>query len=200
MATIPSTSPPLKFSTLPGFNPSYTPREILEFGVFGGSYFYTLTSRDRLPTTLFKGLDENLWRNQFPDDSVNYFAVPTYQRRRQLINVSPEIRLLSKQGWFQWYCKFYYGTSRDRESIPRMQQCMQELKTFVHYINLYCAEADRPFSDLSVVAARPWRQQMLQFGYDPIVNPFDTGDVPINALTYNGEILTYNGEILTYGN
>lgn len=197
MATIPSFSPPLKFTGFPKFKPNYTPREILEFGVFGGAYFNATSSRKGLPGDLFKGLDENLYKRPEPEITANYFGVETYQRRRSHFIPFP-ISMLNPFGWFQWYCKFFYENRIQLESDYRIEQAIQDLKVLVYNIQLACDAAEVPFADLTVEDAKPWRQQMLQYGYDPTKNPF----VPSIAetLTYEGIILTYNGEILTYGN
>lgn len=197
MASIPSIAPVLVFSTLPGFRPGYTPREILEFGVFGGAYFFSVKARKGVPSILFKDLPENLWRREQPNSTTNYFNILEPQRRRDSF-IPVGIKSLSPAGWFQWYCKFYYGVSNTSENKYRAQQFIEELKISVFYISQYCTQAGKPFDDLSVELAKPWRQQMIQFGYDPTKNPFSTGDIPENALTYNGEVLTYNNEILTF--
>lgn len=198
MATIPSTGPVLKFSTLPGFTPGYTPREILEFGVFGGAYFFTLKSRKGIPQILFKDLPDSLWKRETPNALTNYFDLLEPQRRRDEF-IPIRVKALSPSGWFQWYCKFFYGVSHPSENSYRAEQFTRELKVSVFYISQFCTQAGKSFDDLSVELAKPWRQQMIQFGYDPSKNPFSTdGDIPENALTFNGEVLTYNGETLTY--
>ncbi|MFA6894061.1 MAG: hypothetical protein WCQ38_07375, partial [Synergistaceae bacterium] len=56
----------------PRFYPAYTPKEMLDMGVFGGTYLNSV--RDTLPFDWFTG-DKVLPKGNKPDVSVNFFKV-----------------------------------------------------------------------------------------------------------------------------
>jgi len=195
MATIPSGRPPLKFSKAPGFNPYYTPREILELGVFNGTYFFKYALRSGLPDELFDKLPESRYNLSQPDANVNYFKALTVQRRRDDF-IPNALRLLATAGWLMWYCRFYYGKTTNTEDAYRIKQWKDEIETFYFYVKEACDAANRPYDDLNVAAARPWRQQLLQYGMDPAVIPGGPNPIDSDALTDRAEVLTFNGETL----
>ena len=168
MATIPTTSEPKKFLNLPGFNPHYTPREILELGVFGGTYFVKYRSQQGLPKELFEGLPTIKYDALVYDKNNNYFQVDAHQRRRDF-NMPNDARVLDPFGWFQWYCRFFYGRRSSSDNY-RLAQWKDELETIMFYITKACEVADKPLTDLTVEKA--WRQQALNFGWDS-TKPFN---------------------------
>jgi len=163
MATIPTSGNALKFSNLPLFQPHYTPREILELGVFGGAYFFRLSSRKDIPPVLFEGLPRNKYSNDLADNSINYFQVDTYNRRRDY-KIPFELKMRDPGGWFQWYSKFFYGRTDNNRDSYRLEQWIDELQTIMFYIKKTCQQQGKPLTDLTVEPG--WRQQALQFGWD----------------------------------
>lgn len=91
------------------FKPDYTPKQMLEIGVFGGAYFsIDETFKERFPEQLFEGLQENKYNLKEQDKSVNCFKVlagKSYQwwfERNLISEIDP-------LGWFEWYIHYYYG-------------------------------------------------------------------------------------------
>lgn len=168
MATIPTSSDQKKFLTLPGFNPHYTPREILELGVFGGTYFSKYRSQQGLPKELFEGLPIEKYDAASFDVNNNYFQVNADQRRRDF-NMPNEFRMIDPFGWFQWYCNFFYGRKTGAD-VHRSAQWKDELQTIMFYINKACELQEKPLTDLTVEPV--WRQQALNFGWDS-TKPFN---------------------------
>ncbi|MFA5456991.1 MAG: hypothetical protein WC261_05090, partial [Synergistaceae bacterium] len=88
----------------PRFYPAYTPKEMLDMGVFGGTYLNSV--RDTLPFDWFTG-DKVLPKGNKPDVSVNFFKVSSgmslseWQKKGWIMT--------DKLGWFQWYCNYYLG-------------------------------------------------------------------------------------------
>lgn len=162
MASLPTTNQQ-KFTNLPDFQPHYTPREILELGVFGGSFFYKISSRKNLPADLFKGIPRSKWDNAVADANINYFKVLAYNRRRDF-NIPIEVLVADHEGWFKWYCRMYYGRIMSFGDPLRVEQWRDELETIMFYVQQACKAQNKPLTDLTVEPY--WRQQALQFGWD----------------------------------
>lgn len=100
------------------FSPDYTPNQMLQMGVFEGKYLNDCQDEFQ-DTDLF----HNAKLSDTPDPSLNYFQVKS---RKPLSHwqakgwLHPE----DPRGWFQWYCRFYYGrrSDDDQRQITRHNQ------------------------------------------------------------------------------
>jgi len=104
-------------SDYPDFKPFYTPKEMLEMGVFEGKYLNSC--RDEYPADWFT----NAKLSDVPDERINFFKLKsrlstTWWKERGLIN--PQ----DPRGWFEWYCRFWMGrrTPDDARQIKRWKQ------------------------------------------------------------------------------
>ena len=91
------------------FTPDYTPREMLELGVFGGAYFsIDETFKERFPKKLFHNLSEKKYDLKKQNKTENCFKVlagKSYEwwfERNLISDIDP-------LGWFEWYIHYYYG-------------------------------------------------------------------------------------------
>lgn len=89
----------------PAFRPELTPKQMLELGVFCGKYL--TDCRDEFAASWFARARLS---STGRDCSLNYFGVDASQplsvwRRKGWIH--PD----DPRGWFQWYCRYYYGTA-----------------------------------------------------------------------------------------
>eukprot|EP01040_Poterioochromonas_malhamensis_P005635 gene5636-6055_t len=126
-----NTNGTLVFPDFPEFQPNLTPKEILQRGSFGGTYFRPIYS-----SITGKSYDE-MWR-EFPTDwfdglNINeQVSSATYRDEVNLYKVfcGSELKLweesgwiteIDPYGWFQWYCRFYLGRrcSDDHRQISR---------------------------------------------------------------------------------
>lgn len=103
----------------PRFKPSYTPIEMLKMGIFGGAYWSDPKLKKGTPSVIFM-LDKTLWGNKEPNKEINYYKVLAgsdlkFWNEKNLIH--PD----DPAGWFQWYCKYYYGRRHedDKRQIGR---------------------------------------------------------------------------------
>mmetsp|Transcript_11676 Transcript_11676/g.39465 ORF Transcript_11676/g.39465 Transcript_11676/m.39465 type:complete len:276 (-) Transcript_11676:108-935(-) len=121
----------LCFADHPEFKPNLSPKEVMQLGSFGGTYFRPITSgvtgetyRDawrEFPEDWFEGLDV---RRQVasatyrPD--VNKYSVKCGADLDQWES-SGWINAVDPYGWFMWYCRFYLGrrTSDDERQLKR---------------------------------------------------------------------------------
>lgn len=106
------------------FRPKYTPKEMLQLGVFGGAYFRDIekwkNTWDEFPKNWFTGLDKSQYANPTFDKTKNKYGVLSgtsleYWREKGWIH--PQ----DPYGWFQWYCRYYQGrrTDDDDRQIKR---------------------------------------------------------------------------------
>jgi hypothetical protein len=147
-----SASPGADFA--PDFQPYYTPKQMLELGVFEGKYCNDC--RGELPADWYT--DAKIADK--PDPSLNCFGIKSRQplsvwREKGWI-VGPDPR-----GWFQWYCRYYLG--RRLPEIDAHQ--IKRWRAFARHagqIRKNCEPGD--------VFCRPrQRQALLQWAYDPFI-------------------------------
>lgn len=104
------------------FKPDYTPRQIIQNGAFGGTYFRAIFSRvtgkyykDAYKEFPFlRDLDTNLMTRPWHlyDASINKYGVKVGSTLEFWENkgwISPQ----DPYGWFQWYCRYYMGRRSD---------------------------------------------------------------------------------------
>src|SRR3954466_858929 len=87
----------------PEFRPHLTPAEMLRLGVFCGKYM--TDCRGEVPADWFVGAEPASGKR---DCVLNYFGVDASQNLsvwRGKGWIYPE----DPRGWFQWYCRYYFG-------------------------------------------------------------------------------------------
>ena len=103
---------PMGQNFAPGFNPHFTPKEMLELGVFEGKYCNDC--QNEFPPEWFT--DAKI--SDVSNPSVNNFGV----KSRQPLNIWREKGWIigpDPRGWFQWYCRYFMG--RRIEEIDKKQ-------------------------------------------------------------------------------
>jgi hypothetical protein len=135
----------------PRFNPELTPKQMLELGVFGGKYM--TDCRAEFPQDWFENAKLS---SQFHDPQLNYFKVNASQPLRvwqQKGWIHPD----DPRGWFQWYCRYYYGRRHvdDERQIDRWIA----FRRHMGQIRNNCAPGD--------ITCRPrQRQALIHWAYD----------------------------------
>ena len=135
----------------PRFRPVFTPKQMLELGVFEGKYLNS--TRHEYPASWFRRAK----LSDVPDASVNLFAV----KSRQPLSVWQENGWIHKQdpwGWFQWYCRYYMGRRTDDDE----RQIKRWLAFVRHSRQVEIANTGDP------TARSRQRQALLQWSYDPL--------------------------------
>ena len=138
----------------PKFAPFFTPKEMLELGVFEGKYMNDC--QDEFPADWFNKAKIS----DTPDISLNYFGI----KSRQPLSVWQEkgwIMEPDPRGWFQWYCRYYMG-----RRIPEIdEKQIKRWRAFSRHagqIKANCMAGD--------LGCRPrQRQALLQWAYDPFI-------------------------------
>lgn len=115
----------------PNFRPNLTPKEVLQSGSFGGTYFRPILSGitgkyytdvwKEFPNDWFEnlGIDKQIISIK-TDKSVNKYNV-NMGGNLDMWESNGWITEIDPYGWFQWYCRFYLGrrTSDDSRQIKR---------------------------------------------------------------------------------
>jgi hypothetical protein len=135
----------------PVFQPQLTPQQMLELGVFGGHYFEN--EQQEYPAEWFARAK----LSAVHDPACNFFQVDAsqplaeWQRKGWVYEEDP-------RGWFQWYCRYYYGrriSVEDKRQIKRWKNMTRH----VGQIKMACQPGD--------VQCRPrQRQALLHWAYD----------------------------------
>ena len=136
------------------FKPQLTPKKMLEFGVFGGSYFGLKIKE--YPKSWFKNV--KISKNFNVD--LNRFKVKSGLSRKEWM----EKGWIFKEdplGWFQWYCRYSMG--RRIAYIDQIQiKRWKNFKRHVIAIKKNCESAD-------INCRRRQRQAILQWAYNPFI-------------------------------
>ncbi len=137
-----------------GFRPFYSPKQMLEMGVFEGKYCNDCTAE--FPAEWFL----NAKTSATPDPSLNYFGV----KSRQPLSVWRQKGWIygpDPRGWFQWYCRYYLG--RRLPDIDRIQ--IMRWKSFSRHAGQIRANCDPG----DIFCRRRQRQALLQWSHDPLI-------------------------------
>lgn len=121
------------FPDHPNFKPNLSPKEVLQLGSFGGTYY-----RDIVSAVTQKKYNGKEVIEEFPSDWFQGLKVdvsvcsPDYLKTANQYKVSCGASLgqwecsgwishLDPYGWFQWYCRFFLGrrTTDDARQIDR---------------------------------------------------------------------------------
>lgn len=134
------------------FKPELTPEEMLELGVFGGSYLNDC--KDEYPAEWFKNVRLS---DHGTDPKFNFFEVSASQP----LKVWQDKGWIYKddpRGWFQWYCRYYMGRripEEDKRQIKRWKQITRHIAQ----IKKNCYPGD-------LTCRRRQRQALLHWAYD----------------------------------
>lgn len=136
----------------PDFRPELTPKEMLSLGVFGGKYM--TDARDEFPPDWFA---EAKLSPGGRDASLNCFGVSAglplsvWRAKGWIYPDDP-------RGWFQWYCRYYYGRRLGVEDARQIGR-WRAMRRHIRQIEKNCEPGD-------LHCRRRQRQALLQWAYD----------------------------------
>lgn len=137
------------------FKPQFTPKEMLELGVFGGVYMRDC--RDEFPADWFENAKLAPAKEVKHVAKINYFGV----NASQPLSVWRKNGWLSKEdprGWFQWYCRYYMGRRLPKEDERQIRR-WKAISRHIAQIKMNCRAGDH--------SCRPrQRQAILHWAYD----------------------------------
>lgn len=134
------------------FKPELTPRQMLELGVFGGSYLNDC--QNEFPKSWFENAKLS---DHGTDASYNFFEVnasqplKVWQEKGWIFEDDP-------RGWFQWYCRYYMGR-RIPEEDERQIKRWKQITRHIGQLKKACAPGD-------LSCRRRQRQALLHWAYD----------------------------------
>jgi hypothetical protein len=135
----------------PDFKPQLTPKQMLELGVFGGKYM--TDCKKEFPKSWFT--KAKLFHD-YHKAELNYFKVNASQPL-SVWRKNGWIHKGDPRGWFQWYCRYYYGrrTPDDERQIKRW-------KAIVRHVGAVKKNCKRKDLD----CRKKERQALLHWAYD----------------------------------
>jgi hypothetical protein len=136
----------------PEFKPELTPKEMLELGVFGGKYM--TDCRGEFPASWYK--DAKL-SPKIKDPDLNFFKVDASLSLKSW-EEKGWINPIDPRGWFQWYCRYYYGR-RVPEEDKRQIKRWKGMKRHIGAVKKNCTPMD-------VNCRVKQRQALLHWAYD----------------------------------
>lgn len=134
------------------FRPELTPKEMLELGVFGGSYFEE--DKKEFPKSWFQ--KAKLSDTGESKKELNYFNI----NASQPLSVWQQKGWIHKddpRGWFQWYCRYYLG--RRHPDDARQIKRWKAMSRHIAQIKYNCRTGDE-------FCRVKQRQALLHWGYD----------------------------------
>ena len=135
----------------PNFKPFYSPKEMLEMGVFEGKYLRDC--KNEYPRSWFTNAKES---DGDSDPSINYLKVKSrkplshWKEKGWIIGNDP-------RGWFEWYCRTYYGR-RDPEVDDKQIKRWLSFARHAAQVKKNCK-----IGDMNCRAVQ--RQALLQWSY-----------------------------------
>lgn len=160
-------SQPSKPNWDPNFAPSYTPKEMLEMGVFEGKYINVV---DGLPKGWYK-IKKVLKTSDQPDVSINYYGI----KSRQPLDVWRKngwTATNSPYGWFEWYCLYFCGRRLDKEDEWQINRWRSFVARHSGQVMIKCKPGDKSCHTKQ-------RQALLQWGWNSD-KPFNDRQTKIN--------------------
>jgi hypothetical protein len=149
------------------FGPSYTPKEMLELGVFEGKYVNNMKG---IPAD-WKKSDKVLGPDDEPDPSVNKYGVKSRQplsvwKKNGWIKTDPN-------GFFEWMCNYYLGRRLGEEDE-------WQIKRWRSFVARHQAQIKADTKGHLKDRRLAQKQGLLQWGWDWEQN-FTDKNVTINA-------------------
>lgn len=175
----------LVFEDEPEFLPNRTPKEVLQAGSFGGTYFRPIKSSitgksysgvwKELPKDWLEGLNiKKQVASPIYDEKLNKYGAKC-GGSLEMWEQSGWMHKQDPYGWFMWYCRYYRGrrSEDDERQIGRWQRCAgvkgrwrQNLITKV--VRSGCAYDNRTVSPVV-------RQTLLHWGYELTEDDYKKG-------------------------
>ncbi len=102
------------------FEPMFTPKEMLEKGIFGGTYFAELINHKDFPEEWFENIEESFYKSDKYLTKVNFFKIKSGQSQEEW-EAKGWMHKDDPRGWFEWYCKYFLGRRHedDERQIKR---------------------------------------------------------------------------------
>ena len=134
------------------FNPSLTPKEMLELGVFGGKYMTDCVNE--FPKEWFLNAKISVFKK---DVNLNFYKVDASLSLSSWVEKG-WIYKEDPRGWFQWYCRYYMGRRIESEDLRQIKR-WKAIKRHVGAVKKNCNPGD-------LSCRKKQRQALLHWAYD----------------------------------
>lgn len=137
----------------PKFAPSYSPKEMLELGVFEGKYINAIKG---LPGSWYQ-LPKVVKPDEEPNIDLNKYKI----KSRQPLSVWEKNGWTTKNspnGWFEWYCLYHQGR-RLEEDTWQINRWRSFVARHMGQLAIHCSLSDES-------KCTKQRQGLLQWGWD----------------------------------
>lgn len=176
----------LQFENHPEFLPNLTPKEVLQAGSFGGTYFrpiYSSVTKQKYGSEVWKELPKDWLEglniktqvcSSIYDTSRNKYKVKCGASLEEWEN-SGWMRAQDPYGWFQWYCRFYQGrrTDDDERQIGRWKNCAGPKGRWKNNLISKIAKAGVAFDNYGISPVV--RQTLLHWAYELTKEDYEKG-------------------------
>lgn len=159
------------FQDYPKFKPCFSPKEMLDLGIFGGIYFQDYPKNGFLYNTdLFKDIDNSkLFLTEY-NKSKNYYNIKASMSKDDWANCN-WLDKNSPLGWYEWYCNFFYGkrTSDDIRQINRWSSFTSRM---------YGILRPKTLDEKKDLTTYPkLKQSLLHWSWNPIIDPKENNNI-----------------------
>ena len=152
------------------FTPNKTPVEMTIEGAFGGTNFRDIYSgvngkwyqNSWKESDFLKDIDSKLYSSNYYDVKVNKYGVKCGTSLRFGENKG-WINEQDPYGWFQWYCRYYYGR-RSSDDSRQIKRWLSIVNRFKGILVKMIKDKGTKFDDFSV--SPKIRQILLHWGYE----------------------------------
>lgn len=150
----------------PDFKPYFTPKQMLQLGVFEGKYISDNDSKQEFPTDWYTNA-KIVQQENLADPTLNYFGIKSrlslqeWQNRKWVpikLKDNSEYKDIDTRGWFQWYCRYYMGRRIEKEDLRQIKR-WKAIKRHAGAIRKNCFKMD-------LNCRRKQRQALLHWAYD----------------------------------
>ena len=137
------------------FKPELTPKQMLEYGVFGGSYLGNTINE--YPKSWFKKAKIS----KFFNVDLNCFKIRSgqslkeWKRKGWIMSEDP-------RGWFQWYCRYTIG-----RRIPKIDKI--QIYRWKMFGPRHIGGIKKNCRTRELNCRRRQRQALLQWAYNPFI-------------------------------
>lgn len=137
----------------PDFTPSFTPKEMLELGVFEGKYINNI----RGVPEAWKKLSKVQGPDEDPDPNLNHYGIKS---RKSLSYWKEKGWIMTdKNGWFEWYIHYFFGRRLGKEDDKQIARWKSFVARHQGQVDANCKLGNKK--------CRPkQRQGLLQWAWD----------------------------------
>ena len=161
------------------FQPNLTPRQVIQAGAFGGTYWRPIQSgvcKKKLKNIhtsykSFRGIPDSKLTCSVYDTSKNKYGVQV-GTTLEFWESKKWIRAQDPYGWFQWYTEYYEGR-RSEDDARQIDRWMKLAGPKGRFRNMLCRlirQADTTFDDDTI--SPKIRQVLLHWGYELTQNDY----------------------------